>query len=92
MCRIKYGASVCNIQDLKNLVLGIILRQESVFRKEDILNLTLQYLLGSELVIKEKEITFLINSILKKLFFYDILTCNSGEYKLEKIEKGFINQ
>ena len=64
MCKIKSGENIKNEQDLKNLITGLIFRQDKDFDEERILNLLEMHTMGSPLnVTKDRKMQLIGNAL-----------------------------
>ena len=46
MCKIKSGRAISNTEDVRNLITGVILRQEKEYQNSDIVKTVMHYLKG----------------------------------------------
>lgn len=80
MCRVGSGASIKNRQDLQNLVIGIINRQQQYYRVEDILDLVQYYLEGSSINLSVEQLRKIITDNLDMLYIRNRVKCINGCY------------
>lgn len=64
MCMVKTGATVCNLQDVQNLVTGIIFRQLHGFRRDELVFAVNHYLSGSPMRNESSKVENIIDSTL----------------------------
>ena len=81
MSKIKCGTEICNIEDIKNLIVGIIFRQKGNYAKEDITGTVTHYLQGSLLVIRENIVNDLVENSLDVLQRNNDIICENGRYR-----------
>lgn len=80
MCKVKSGSDLKNEQDIRNLIVGLILRQREQFTAQDIERLTREFSAGAECNISERNTASIIRESLKDLSRYSILQCSNGQY------------
>lgn len=80
MCRIKQGKAITNIEDIRNLITGIILRQRKEFYRDDIVNATNHYLQGSSVKLKDTDIKNMIDDSLDIFGRNGEVKCKNGKY------------
>lgn len=80
MCKVSSGASIKNWQDVQNLVIGIILRQQEEYCIENILDLVQYYMVGSPINAKENELYGVILNNLDLLYIRNKVKCKNGYY------------
>lgn len=85
MCRIKYGKSICNNEDVKNLIAGVILRQRDEYDKDNIVNTVCQYLQGSTIDITRNNVKSLVDNSLDVFQRNDEVICSNGRYRTRGI-------
>ena len=80
MCKVKSGSDLKNEQDIRNLIVGLILRQREQFTAQDIERLTREFSAGAEYSMSERSTASIIRESLKDLSRYSILQCKNGQY------------
>lgn len=80
MCKVKSGALVENYQDVQNLVIGILNRQEKYYHIENIIYLVQKYLKGSSVEIQEEQLKQIISNNLDMLYIRNRVKCKNGCY------------
>lgn len=80
MCKVKSGSDLKNEQDIRNLIVGLILRQQEQFTAQDIERLTKKFSVGAEYTMSERSTASIIRESLKDLSRYSILQCRNGQY------------
>lgn len=80
MCKVKSGVLIKNEQDIQNLVIGIINRQQNVYNSKKILELTKHYCKGTELKISSNYLQDVIEDNLSFLYRKGLLDCKNGNY------------
>lgn len=80
MCKVKSGVAIQSRQDVQNLVIGIINRQEKGYRKEEILNLVEYYMKGSRVTISKMYLEDIISKNLDMLYRNNCVRCKNGYY------------
>lgn len=81
MCKIKSGENIKNEQDLKNLITGLIFRQDKDFDEERILNLLEMHTMGSPLNVTKDRKMQLIGNALDIFCRYGDVICRGGIYR-----------
>ena len=81
MSKVKCGAEICNIEDVKNLIIGIIFRQKKNYAKEDVIGMVTHYLQDSLLVTNENTVNDLVESSLDLLQRNGDVICENGIYR-----------
>ena len=81
MCKIKSGEKIQNEQDLKNLITGLILRQENEFQEKRIYDLLEMHSKGSPLNISKDRKMQLIGNALDIFCRYGDVICHGGIYR-----------
>lgn len=80
MCRVKSGALVKNYQDVQNLVIGILNRQQKYYQVENIVYLVQKHLKGSSVKIQEDQLKQIICNNLDMLYIRNRVRCKNGCY------------
>ncbi len=80
MCKVKTGRAVLNLQDVQNLVTGIIFRQESSFRRDELLDAVKHYMVGSPMQRDQQKIAKIVDMTLMTSISNEWLTCQYGSY------------
>ena len=80
MCKVKSGNDLKNEQDIRNLIVGLILRQQEQFTAQDIERLTQEFSVGAKYNLDEHRITLIIRDSLEDFSRYSILQCRNGQY------------
>lgn len=81
MCKVKTGKAVLNLQDVQNLVTGIIFRQVYSFRTDELLEAVNHYMNGSPIQNNQKEIKEIIDTTLMTCISNDWLTYQRGFFR-----------
>lgn len=87
MSKVKSGAAIRNLQDVQNLITGIIFRQQQEFRIENILDLVEYYMQGSALNIQNQQLYKMIDDNLDVLYIRNKVRCRDGYYKLQPLSQ-----
>lgn len=82
---IKTGKEIRSSEDIRNLIVSIILRQNSDFTKQKIFDLIKEYIHGSKAKIEDGDITSIIEDTLDVLRRNGEVTCWNGKYKTKEI-------
>lgn len=91
MCKVKSGELLENMQDMQNLVIGIINRQDKSYNRESIVNTVCSYSKGCKLEINKTGIEHLVDDNLSYLYRKGFIDCNNGQYTPQPIlELDFI--
>ncbi len=80
MCNVNSGALIKNKQDIQNLVIGIIFRQQDKYKPEDISDIVQYYMRGSTYLIDKKSLQNIISKNLELLHRNDKIQCKNGHY------------
>lgn len=78
MCKVKTGKAVQNLQDVQNLVTGIIFRQVYSFRTEELLETVEHYMNESPIQNNQRGIQKIIDATLMTCISNDWLTYRQG--------------
>lgn len=80
MANVKTGKDIVNIQDVQNLVIGVINRQEKMFLKNDIFVMVKHYMHDSSFTVSDEDIEKIIGENLDYLYRKTMLDCKNGYY------------
>lgn len=80
MCKVKTGKAVLNLQDVQNLVTGIIFRQVYSFRTDELLEAVNYYMNESPIQNNHVGIKKIIDSTLMTCISNDWLTYQRGSF------------
>lgn len=80
MCKVKTGKAVCDMQDVQNLVTGIICRQTVAFDRTTLMTAVYGYLKGSSVATQEKRIEGIIDATLSTCVCSNILLFSQSQY------------
>lgn len=80
MCKVKSGALIKNAEDVQNLVVGVINRQEERYCKEQILVMVRHYMRGSSLSLSNDYLKEIISVNLDILYRSNFVECRNGYY------------
>lgn len=80
MCKVKTGAAVYDLQDVQNLVTGIVFRQMIGFRRDDLLSAVRKYMKGSPVENQRHKIEYIVDSTLSICVCNNWLTCRRDTY------------
>ncbi len=80
MCNVNSGVLIKNKQDVQNLVIGIIFRQQDKYKPENISDLVQCYMKGSTFSIDKTAIQNIILDNLSLLHRNDKIQCKNGYY------------
>ena len=80
MCKIKFGKQLTSLQDMQNLVIGILLRQQYEYNKVQIYNCVNNYCTGAEYKMSQRAIVKLIDKNLDFLSRIGVVQCKNGQY------------
>ena len=83
MCKVKSGIMIENQQDVQNLVIGILFRQEKKYSQEQIYAIVQHYLQGSLYVINQKTVLKIISDNIDMLHRNSYVSCVNGYYTPE---------
>lgn len=85
MCKVKTGSAVYDLQDVQNLVTGIVFRQMIEFRREDLLLAVRKYMQGSPVENQHHKIEHIVDSTLSICVYNNWLTCRRDTYVPTKL-------
>lgn len=80
MCKVNSGAMIKTQQDVQNLVIGILFRQQHVYRIENIIDLVQYYMDGSSITITKDQLHHIILENLDLLYIKNKVKCKNGYY------------
>ena len=80
MCNVNSGVLIKNKQDVQNLVIGIIFRQQDKYKRENIIDIVQYYMEGSPFVINENVLQNIISENLNLLCRNDKIQCKNGYF------------
>ena len=86
MCKIKSGRAISNTEDVRNLITGVILRQEKEYQNSDIAKTVMHYLKGSKVEVDKKTISRMIDDGLEVFSDYGEGRCWNGFYRTVDID------
>lgn len=87
MSKVKHGKDIVNIQDVQNLVIGVINRQEKSFLKNDVFVTVKHYMRDSDFAVSDEEIEKIISENLDYLYRKAMLDCVNGYYQPKNINQ-----
>lgn len=90
MCKINSGASIKNRQDVQNLVIATIFRQEKEYYIESILNLVQQHMIGSSVDIQKDDLYSIILDNLDILYIRNKVKCKNGCYTPQPLKGKYL--
>lgn len=82
---IRIGKEIRNNEDIRSLIVSIILRQNSYFTEQEIFDLIKEYIHDSEAKIENGNIASIIEDTLDVLRRNGEVTCWNGKYKTKEI-------
>lgn len=85
MCKVKTGVAVYDLQDVQNLVTGIVFRQMSGFCRDDLLSAVRKYMQGSPVENQHYKIEYVVDSTLSICVSNNWLTCRHDTYVPNKV-------
>mgnify|MGYP005782932195 CR=1 FL=1 len=80
MCKVKSGKMLKNQQDIQNLVIGIINRQENIYNSEEIVNMVDYYCKDAQVDVDRKTLSNMVNDNLDYLYRKAFINCSNGNY------------
>lgn len=80
MANIKTGKDIKDLQDIKNLVVALILRSNK-FRKERIEELAYKYLKGSGVKVTQQQLSKIVENYLDLFQRNSLVRCENGVYQ-----------
>lgn len=80
MCKVKTGNAIRNLQDVQNLVTGIIFRQVCSFQKNDLLEAVYHYMNESPMQNDQNSINKVVDATLMTCISNDWLTYQKGSF------------
>ena len=91
MCKINSGAQIKNLQDVQNLVIAILFRQEQEYYIENILEIVQQYMIGSPVRIQRDNLYSIILDNLDILYIRNKVKCKNGCYTPQPLKRKCLN-
>ncbi len=85
MCRVKHGRSIKNRNDVKNLIIAIINRQQNHYYKEQIYEMVEYNYRGAEYIINLDELREMVDDTLRFLYGAGFINCWNGVYSPQVI-------
>ena len=85
MCKFEYGEDIRNPEDVRNLINGVIFRQEEPYTEQDILSQIDKYLVGSRVPISPSKRREMTESALSIFQLAGDLTLRNGVYTPREI-------
>lgn len=80
MCKVNSGVLIKNGQDVQNLVIGIIFRQQDKYKPRNIIEIVQYYMKGSAFSIDESALQEIILENLNLLCRNDKIQCKNGYF------------
>ncbi len=91
MCKINSGAKIRNQQDVQNLVIATLFRQEKEYYIENILEIIQQYMIGSPVKIQNDSLYSMILDNLDFLYIRNKVKCKNGCYTPQPLKRKHLN-
>ncbi|WP_289747794.1 hypothetical protein [Thomasclavelia cocleata] len=89
MCKISPGAQIKNQQDVQNLVIATLFRQEQEYYAENILEIVQQYMIGSPIKIQREHLYSIILDNLDFLYIINKVKCRNGLYTPQQVKRNY---
>lgn len=89
MCKINPGSQIKNRQDVQNLVIATLFRQEHEYYIEDILKIVQRYMIGSPVKIQKDNLYSIILDNLDILYIRNKVKCKNGCYTPQPMKKKY---
>lgn len=80
MCKVKSGVELENKEDVQNLVIGIIFRQQERYTMKDICSTVRYFLQGTEIEMSQRYLTKIVEENLDLLNRRGKIYCRNGCY------------
>lgn len=90
MCKINPGSQIKNQQDVQNLVIATLFRQEQEYYIDDILNIVQQYMTGSPVKIQKDNLYSIILDNLDILYIRNKVKCKNGCYTPQPLKRKYV--
>lgn len=87
MCKINSGSLIKNHQDIQNLVIATLCRQEREYNVETILDLVQHYMIGSPVKIERDNLYSIIMDNLDILYIRNKVKCKNGYYTPQPLKR-----
>lgn len=87
MCKINSGVLIKNRQDVQNLVIATLFRQEHEYNIENILSLVQQYMVGSPVKLQRDDLYSIISDNLDILYIRNKVKCKNGCYTPQPLKR-----
>lgn len=85
MCDVKTGSLVNDLQDIRNLTIGVIFRQLKEFKREELLSAVNYYLTGSYAAYTDSDLQIIVDSTLHMCTNNNWLMMEHGLYSPKEI-------
>ena len=85
MCKVKSGVCIKTRQDVQNLVIGLIFRQQHEYSQGDILYIVEHYTQGAEVKLERDALNTIISKNLDILHRNGRIQCKNGIYRSQNI-------
>jgi len=79
MCKVKTGGAVLNLQDVQNLVTGIVFRQVCSFKRSELLDAVNHYMTGSP-IRNDHKVEAIVDATLRTCISNDWLLYQRGSF------------
>lgn len=89
MCKINPGAQIKNQQDVQNLIIATLFRQEQEYYIDDILNIVQRYMTGSPVKIQKDNLYSIILDNLDILYIRNKVKCKNGCYTPQPMKRKY---
>lgn len=86
MCNVKYGCDIKNQNDVQNLIIGIINRQQGDYNKSQIYEMVEYNYHGAEYVMSTKALRKMVDDNLSFLYKAGFIDCWNGLYSPQAIK------
>lgn len=80
MCKVKSGELLKNEQDVQNLVIAIINRQQEIYNKEKIFTIVKYHFRGAKIEMSNEILLNMIDDNLAFLYRKGLINCRNGYY------------
>lgn len=80
MCKINSGALIKNRQDVQNLIVATLFRQEETYDIKQMVSLVSHYMVGSPVKMEEEKLYGLVSDNLDDLYIRNKVKCKNGRY------------
>lgn len=80
MCKVKSGKALKNLQDVQNMVVGIINRQQNKYKSKDIHDAVVYFYKGADIEVSSAELKAMVDDNLSFMYRQGLVDCRGGYF------------